>query len=833
MKRLALLFVGVAMLLSSNAYALCPNDTLDPGECDTVYYKGAGAHEGTKLYIPPGPGPADVYIDCYIWTDNDVQGVTWPQVDRCYDSVTNPTFLDPARNTDSLVFFNTVLWGNTDYRRLNLDGTPPTPSPPHFMLGAVRYSGMMFGAPGGVVGHLTFTVQDTGCICLDTVFTFYPPPTGAYLVLSRTDAVSYVPIVKPQCFQVVRVSDSIPFAPAVNYGTGGWPYSLFCADLDGDGDLDLAVANQNNASVSILKNNGDGTFQTAVNYGAGDGPVSVFCADLDGDGDLDLAVANAWSDSVSILKNNGDGTFQTKIDYATGVQPLSVFCADLDGDGDLDLAVANEYSNNVSILKNNGNGTFQTKVDYGAGSWPLSVFCADLDGDTDLDLAVANDGSTNISILKNNGDGTFQTAVNYGAGDGPLSVFCADLDGDLDLDLAVANWNSGNVSILKNNGDGTFQTAVNYGAGDYPRSVFCADLDGDGDLDLAVANDGSTNISILKNNGNGTFQTKVDYGAGSYPYSVFCADLDGDLDLDLAVANWLSDNVSILKNLTQVPANQPPWAFHLGSPANTDTTIQILDFDWQNAYDPNFGDQIRYDLYVSTAPNFLPGNTIIDSNLIVSKHTDTLGIGTYFWKAKAKDNWGAYRWSTETYSFFNNDYVADTLSAVAYSPVDLIVTDPKGDSIGVNFNTIPGATYDTTQDLNTDGDSDDVVTIPNRLAGDYKVRVVAEPTGTGHYDLGIRIDGSDMQYLVVNAACPPPGAVDTFNYTAPWYMRGDATGEWKINLSDVIYLANYILKGGPTPDPLESGDVNCDYKYDLVDVIKLARYVLLGEPFPC
>jgi hypothetical protein len=119
------------------------------------------------------------------------------------------------------------------------------------------------------------------------------------------------------------------------------------------------------------------------------------------------------------------------------------------------------------------------------------------------------------------------------------------------------------------------------------------------------------------------------------------------------------------------------------------------------------------------------------------------------------------------------------------------------------------------------------------LVGDYKVRVVAESTGTGHYDLGIRIDGSDMQYLVVNAACPPPGAVDTFNYTAPWYMRGDATGEWKINLSDVIYLANYILKGGPTPDPLESGDVNCDYKYDLVDVIKLARYVLLGEPFPC
>ena len=195
--------------------------------------------------------------------------------------------------------------------------------------------------------------------------------------------------------------DSIPFAPAVNYGAVNNPVSVFCADLDGDTDLDLAVANYNSNNVSILKNNGDGTFQTKVDYGAGGYPVSVFCADLDGDTDLDLAVANLSSNNVSILKNNGDGTFQTKVDYAAGGQPRSVFCADLDGDTDLDMAVANFLSNNVSILKNNGNGTFQTKVDYGAGGSPHSVFCADLDGDTDLDLAVANYYSDNVSILKN------------------------------------------------------------------------------------------------------------------------------------------------------------------------------------------------------------------------------------------------------------------------------------------------------------------------------------------------------------------------------------------------------------------------------------------------
>ena len=193
--------------------------------------------------------------------------------------------------------------------------------------------------------------------------------------------------------------DSIPFAPKVNYGTGDGSYSVFCADLDGDNDLDLAVANWD--IVSILKNNGDGTFQGPVNYRAGDGPTSVFCANLDSDTDLDLAVANWNSNNVSVLKNNGDGTFQSPVNYRAGDNPFSVFCADLDGDTDLDLTVANWLSDNVSVLKNNGDGTFQISVDYGAGDGSLSVFCADLDRDGDLDLAVANYNSDNVSILLN------------------------------------------------------------------------------------------------------------------------------------------------------------------------------------------------------------------------------------------------------------------------------------------------------------------------------------------------------------------------------------------------------------------------------------------------
>jgi len=56
--------------------------------------------------------------------------------------------------------------------------------------------------------------------------------------------------------------------------------------------------------VSLLLNQGDGTFATHVQYGVGEGPTSVTSADLEGDGDADLAVENLISDAVSVLLNS-------------------------------------------------------------------------------------------------------------------------------------------------------------------------------------------------------------------------------------------------------------------------------------------------------------------------------------------------------------------------------------------------------------------------------------------------------------------------------------------------------------------------------------------------
>jgi hypothetical protein len=188
-----------------------------------------------------------------------------------------------------------------------------------------------------------------------------------------------------------------------------------------------------------------------------------------------------------------------------------------------------------------------------------------------------------------------------------------------------------------------------------------------------------------------------------------------------------------------------------------------------------------------------------------------------------------FSYDSETYGDYVTikylQYMTDGLIIVAFGPVDLIVTDPKGDSIGIGFNTIPGATYDTAQDR-------DSVTIPNRLVGLYIIRVFAEPTERGVYSLGIRIDGSDMVMLATDHPSPSPDEADTFYYNAPLYLRGDASGDWKITASDVVYLINYLYIAGPAPEPLEAGDVNCDGTINAADIVYLINYLYIGGPPP-
>ncbi len=74
---------------------------------------------------------------------------------------------------------------------------------------------------------------------------------------------------------------------------------------------------------------------------------------------------------------------------------------------------------------------------------------------------------------------------------------------------------------------------------------------------------------------------------------------------------------------------------------------------------------------------------------------------------------------------------------------------------------------------------------------------------------------------------------DLMVYGQNSYLCGDANGDGVVDLGDVVFLINYLYRGGPAPDPEEAGDCNLDGEVDLGDVVYLINYLYRGGPPPC
>lgn len=65
------------------------------------------------------------------------------------------------------------------------------------------------------------------------------------------------------------------------------------------------------------------------------------------------------------------------------------------------------------------------------------------------------------------------------------------------------------------------------------------------------------------------------------------------------------------------------------------------------------------------------------------------------------------------------------------------------------------------------------------------------------------------------------------------YVIGDATSDYVIDISDVVFGINYLFIEGPAPCPYHSGDTNCDGMVDVSDILCLINYLFCGSPISC
>ena len=248
---------------------------------------------------------------------------------------------------------------------------------------------------------------------------------------------------------------SASFAPPVILTLTGGANSLgraVLADLDGDGRLDILIGGFNTSHISIFQNFsspgslGTNSFGAEVDIPAGNSPFAIAVADLDGDGRPDLVTANQQDNTVSVLRNIGSGgtistgSFAAPVNFATGPAPWVVFIADLDGDGKPDVVSLNQSDPNhkISLLRNLGTGSissnsFAPAVDLAGADPGEALTVGDVDGDGKLDLVAGSYVNGTFAVYRNTsapgslGTNSFAPPVSFDVGARVHTVALGDL----------------------------------------------------------------------------------------------------------------------------------------------------------------------------------------------------------------------------------------------------------------------------------------------------------------------------------------------------------------------------------------------------------------------
>jgi hypothetical protein len=119
--------------------------------------------------------------------------------------------------------------------------------------------------------------------------------------------------------------------------------------LDGNGTADLAIVNKQDGSVTILLNNGDGTFVAGPNSPliTPPNPTGIAIADFNQDGLADIAVTSADANTFDVFLGVKAGLFTSAFQPPAGPvgsSPTAIVAGTLVSGGFPDVAITNNVS---------------------------------------------------------------------------------------------------------------------------------------------------------------------------------------------------------------------------------------------------------------------------------------------------------------------------------------------------------------------------------------------------------------------------------------------------------------------------------------------------------
>ena len=667
---------------------------------------------------------------------------------------------------------------------------------------------------------------------------------------------------------VVGVMKGLPngqFLPANYFDVGAGPIWIAAGDIDNDGDNDIATADAGSGTVSILLNDGAGILTYNTNYLVGLSPHCVLLRDFDGDTDLDLVSINRKNKDLCILYNDGSGHFANRTRYVTDQEPWNAVADDFDSDGDLDLMVTNHIQGKVEIFINDATGHFTHGSSYPVGHRPMGIVAADMNGDSLNDLVVTNYDSKSQSILINTG-GDYETAVESLLGGSAITLTAVDHNRDGLIDLIFPLVGDNELLINVSQGNKGFPSMLGVAAGGYPLFSQAADVNGDGILDVIAVNRNDDNFSVTTFDFTGRPGQTHYFPTSHTPLDAFAADFDRDGDIDIAVACDYSGKIEIMRN-------NGAGLFTAGQQITTNwwfAAINGADFD-----DDGDIDLVAKVVYFTDSPGLLVFENVGDAEFAAHPELVFSAFDVNSYEVYCRD--------------INNDGDVDILTArgkiaIYYGAPGLSflpaveITLPSGFALDLTI-----ADYDGDNDLDIAANQTSqhmIFELVNNGSAGFSAVMLGEipPSQFQYYfTYAIDIDGngwpdivSESSYSFNNISAilndagvfstPVPlhigtsglfGSFDAegdgdqdlvfaaegnrrlaihLNCNAPTYLLGDCNNDEKINISDAVFLLNYIFAEGPAPDPRLRGDINSDSLVNISDAVRIINYLFFGEP---
>jgi methionine-rich copper-binding protein CopC len=350
-------------------------------------------------------------------------------------------------------------------------------------------------------------------------------------------------------------------------------------DLNDDGLADIVVASTDTsyfgAHLSVMLNNGDGTFNRIdydpYYFAASD----MVVADFDGDGKDDVALVSAgWSDEynpsspdelgqLTILSSDGNGGFFWS-NRNVSSSPASIVAGDFNDDGSIDLALGGFADQNnpgggaVTFFVNDGSGGFTEDATFSTPQNIFSLATGDFNGDDVPDLVI---GEGNFAVSPAGGapaseqglleivrtdafDLSTANRINTFDFDHPvLRTATGDIDHDGNLDTSELLYGGDspqfNAQLLDSDGNPTLSYGQNIGGNDGALNgagFTLADVNRDGWVDVVLTRGDSFPTDVVEigiNTHDGFFNIQTNASVQSDARGIALADLNGDGDLEL------------------------------------------------------------------------------------------------------------------------------------------------------------------------------------------------------------------------------------------------------------------------------------------------------------